>query len=220
MTRTEQVINVRGNCSFCLVDGETEIFFPLLNLRARAGNEDDAFSTLRHLIGNTVNNGTEEIKDAWNRFCHDNIIERDMSPEDEANESEIQRSAHVAYEELADLDWPQLKEVLRTERRVLIDFFGDTCRPCQVMAPIVAAAARELQGRVRVATLNIDLHEGVRNELHIDGIPSLLLFHEGTEVLRLVGTRSKYQLLRELADQLDEMGKVEAEGAEPEAPHR
>ena len=90
------------------------------------------------------------------------------------------------------------KEVLNSEQPVLVDFYADWCGPCKMMAPIVEGLANDLQGKVKVGKINVDEHQDLAMEYGIMSIPTLIIFKQGKEVKRLLGVRSKSELLEEL----------------------
>ena len=88
------------------------------------------------------------------------------------------------------------KEVLQSDKPVLVDFFADWCGPCKMMAPVVEQLAEELDGKAKVGKLNIDEKYGVMN------IPTFLVFKDGQEKARIVGAVSKNELKNKLEQTL------------------
>lgn len=89
------------------------------------------------------------------------------------------------------------KDVLDSEKPVLVDFYADWCGPCNMMAPIIEELASDLQGKARVGKINVDENQDLAMEYNVMSIPTLIIFKEGKEVKRIVGVRSKEELIRE-----------------------
>ncbi len=85
-------------------------------------------------------------------------------------------------------------EVLKSETPVLVDFWAVWCGPCKAIAPAVDEVAAEFKGKVKVAKLNIDDHQGVPQQFGIRSIPTLLLFQGGRVVDTIVGAVPKSKL--------------------------
>ena len=81
---------------------------------------------------------------------------------------------------------------------VLLDMWAEWCGPCRMIAPTVEQLARELQGRVRVAKLNVDENPMTASRYGVRSIPTLLVIKGGREVDRLVGALPKQEILRRL----------------------
>ena len=79
---------------------------------------------------------------------------------------------------------------------VLVDFWAEWCGPCKMIAPILDEIAKDMQGKVTVAKLNVDEDSAVAQRFNIRGIPTLILFKDGKEVAQQVGAVSKSQLLK------------------------
>ena len=83
---------------------------------------------------------------------------------------------------------------------VIVDFYADWCGPCKVMAPIFDELAAERQGELLVLKMDTDRDPLAAQRLGIRGIPTLILFRDGTEVARQVGAVPK-RTLEELLEQ-------------------
>ena len=87
------------------------------------------------------------------------------------------------------------KEVLNSEKPVLVDFYADWCGPCNAMAPVIEELAKELEGKAKVGKINVDENSDIAVEYNVMSIPTLIIFKNGKEEKRLVGLRDKEELL-------------------------
>jgi len=88
------------------------------------------------------------------------------------------------------------KDVLNSEVPVLVDFWAEWCGPCKMLAPTVEKVANEYEGKAKVVKLNIDDNNQVAQRYGIKGIPTLILFKNGSEADRTVGLTSKDNIAR------------------------
>ena len=85
-------------------------------------------------------------------------------------------------------------EVLQSSTPVLVDYWAEWCGPCKMIAPILEDVAKEYAGKLKVAKLNIDENQATPPKYGIRGIPTLMLFKNGTVEATKVGALSKSQL--------------------------
>ena len=74
-----------------------------------------------------------------------------------------------------------------TEVPVLVDFHADWCAPCKVMAPVLDDLAGRRMGEVLVAKLDTDANPKAAQRFNIRGIPTLIVFRDGSEAARQTG---------------------------------
>lgn len=95
-------------------------------------------------------------------------------------------------------------EVLESEVPVLVDMWAPWCQPCIAMKPTLRQLASGLSGKVKVAELNVEENPFIKHKYDVDKYPMLLVFVNGNEVQRLVGAKSREELLAVLSDHVAE----------------
>jgi len=89
------------------------------------------------------------------------------------------------------------QEVIESEKAVLIDFWAPWCGPCKMQAPVLDEVAAEYDS-IKIGKLNIDDEQVLAFKFGVTAIPTMLLFKDGEVAQRIVGFRTKDQLVKEL----------------------
>jgi len=94
------------------------------------------------------------------------------------------------------------KEVLQSDKPVLVDFWAEWCGPCRMIAPAIDELAAEYEGKAKVAKLNVDENQQVSMKYGIRSIPTLLIFKNGQVVDQIIGAVPKGVIESKLKRQL------------------
>ena len=87
------------------------------------------------------------------------------------------------------------REVLQSDKPVLIDFWAPWCGPCRMLSPVISEIAEEYKGNVKVGKVNVDEEEELAAIFRVSSIPLLVVMKDGKVVNSAVGVRPKEQIV-------------------------
>ncbi|MBQ3024684.1 MAG: thioredoxin [Spirochaetaceae bacterium] len=86
------------------------------------------------------------------------------------------------------------QEVLKSDKKVLVDFWASWCGPCRMLSPIIDEIAKETD-KVKVGKVNVDEESDLATQFAVMSIPTLILFENGKPIKQIVGVQSKSAIL-------------------------
>lgn len=87
-------------------------------------------------------------------------------------------------------------EIIQSNALVLIDFSAGWCGPCQMLAPILKEVKDEMGDQLTIIKIDVDKNQAVAAKFQVQGVPTLILYKNGTQVWRQSGLQQKHELVR------------------------
>ncbi|MDG6996462.1 MAG: thioredoxin [Nitrososphaerota archaeon] len=94
---------------------------------------------------------------------------------------------------------------IKSEGLLLTDFWAAWCGPCRQMAPIIEELAKEYEGRLKFAKLDVDANPVTAQQFGIMSIPTFMITDKGKVIDVIIGAMPKQEFVREIEKH---MGKV------------
>jgi thioredoxin 1 len=86
-------------------------------------------------------------------------------------------------------------EVLKSTIPVMVDFTAVWCGPCKMLDPVVTQLSQDWNGRVKIVKLDVDENSNIAMQYGVMGVPTLILFVNGSAVQRLSGYQPKDRIV-------------------------
>ena len=94
------------------------------------------------------------------------------------------------------------KEIISSDKPVLVDFYADWCGPCKMMAPVVEQLSKEMGDQVRILKVDVDRNQSAAMAYQIQGVPTFMIFKNGKVMWRQSGAMPAHVLKNALQQSL------------------
>jgi len=94
------------------------------------------------------------------------------------------------------------QDFVESDVPVLVDFWADWCGPCRMLSPVMDEIAKESSGKYLICKLNIDDNPKVYTKFSVRSIPTLIIFKDGKEVDRIIGSIPKKNILAKIQEHI------------------
>jgi thioredoxin 1 len=87
------------------------------------------------------------------------------------------------------------KDIINSDKPVLVDFWATWCGPCVAMAPILKDVAQKVGESAKIVKIDVDKNQQIASQYNIQSIPTMILFKNGKVLWRVSGMQSAHQLV-------------------------
>lgn len=154
---------------------------------------------MRKALDEKVNNDPAAME-VFQQWAEQNIIEQEISEEEyQAEQAERRRQKRYPSSKLPQLTPKTFDKAIASSTPTLVDYWASWCEPCHAMAPVLHELRDKLTGELNVYGVDVEKYEPLWDRFDLKGVPTLIVFKDGQEMQRILGTRSLDELLAELA---------------------
>ncbi|WP_179352123.1 thioredoxin [Winogradskyella vidalii] len=94
----------------------------------------------------------------------------------------------------------KFSEIINQNHPVLVDFYADWCGPCKMLSPILKQVKDELGEGVSIIKIDVDKNQALASKYQVRGVPTMLLFKNGTQVWRQSGVLQKEAIINVISN--------------------
>jgi len=88
-----------------------------------------------------------------------------------------------------------VKEVLESDKPVVVDFWAEWCGPCKMLSPVIEEAEKEIAPKAKFVKINVDDNPALAQQFGIASIPTVMVFDKGNVKDTMIGFRPKNDII-------------------------
>ena len=94
-------------------------------------------------------------------------------------------------------------DLVKTSKKpILVDFYAEWCGPCKMVSPAIVKVAKDFSGKIMTIKIDVDKAQAAAAKYMIRSIPTIMLFKNGKDVMRLTGAQPYEVIKREVQKNL------------------
>ncbi len=87
-------------------------------------------------------------------------------------------------------------DLVKTSKKpILVDFYAEWCGPCKMVSPAIVKVAKDFSGKIMTIKIDVDKAQAAAAKYMIRSIPTIMLFKNGKDVMRLTGAQP-YEVIK------------------------
>lgn len=98
------------------------------------------------------------------------------------------------------LDSENFDKFIKSETKVVVDFWAEWCGPCQMFMPIFEDVSKEMKDKAGFGKVNIDDGAELAERFQIMSVPTILFFKDGEQAERVSGGMSRAELIKKIKE--------------------
>jgi thioredoxin 1 len=92
------------------------------------------------------------------------------------------------------------RDIINSDKPVLIDFYATWCGPCQMLLPILKQVKDSLGDQVSIIKVDVDKNQELASMQQVRGVPTMMLYQRGVQLWRQSGVLSKEEIMQIISE--------------------